>query len=488
MDRIIVFGVGGLFKAFESFIYSKYSIIAVSDNNEKLHGSIISNLSVIPPVDILKTSFDAILVTSMYFYEIKNQLITMGVSELIIRNVYDDPSIREFVAKYLIEHKEFKSAKKVIASFSATKKKLIIMNSLGNGGAERALLNLCKRMDNRIEIILVVIEGGGEYFEPISNLLSTVEIFTLPENKLLSRCMFMHYPSVYICNELFGEQAYDIVISYIEGLSTYLASGVRCYDKIACIHADFSSHHISKPYYKSVQIEIDSYMDMYKIIFVSESVMQGFIKVIGDIYCDMRVIGNIFDIDEIESLAQEEIDISIISPYIVAVGRLVEVKGFDRLIKAFSAVLHKFQYAVRLIIIGDGPLKDYLQCLISSLDMDRHIFLFGNRDNPYPYIYNSQCLISSSISEGHPLAVGEAIILGIPVIATSCDGNAGMLAQGRYGYLCGNDENELASSLISFFNEPMQYASLKFKAYNGKNSLSGINEAKQWNDLIFKGE
>ncbi|CAB5694293.1 GDP-mannose-dependent alpha-(1-6)-phosphatidylinositol monomannoside mannosyltransferase [Aeromonas hydrophila] len=484
MKKVIVFGAGGLFRVFLPFIKSRYQLAAISDNDTTRHGQFVDGVRIVSPSDIICLDFELVIVASMYFEEIKEKLISLGINNNSIVNIYVDLLIRESVANYLNEHDEFLIAVNKIASLSLTKKRLIVMNSLGNGGAERALLNLCRRIEEKEKIFLIVIEGGGEYFDALSHILPVVEIFSSTENRLLSRCFFMHFSANDICARLFGQNEYDIAIAYIEGLSTYLVSGINSNDKVACVHANLFSHHISAPYYASLKAEYDAYANMDRLIFVSNSVKNGFNERIGLRDYESNVIGNIFDIEVITNNSNMENDSQILYPYIVAVGRLVEVKGFDKLIRAFTKIKKNGQEDLKLVIIGDGPLKSALDDLISTLGMKEHIILLGKKENPYPYIKSAQCLVSSSVSEGHPLSIGEAIILGTPIIATCCEGNIGLLAHGRYGYLCENDEDGLASALYSLSVIPMHYATLIFKSTDGQNSLSGENEINQWNEML----
>ncbi|HHQ4723573.1 glycosyltransferase [Aeromonas veronii] len=488
MKKVIVFGAGGLFRVFLPFIKSRYQLVAISDSDTTRHGQFSDEVRIVSPSDIVYLDFELVIVTSMYFEEIKEKLISFGVNNNVIVSVYDDHLIRESVANYLNEHDELLIAVNKISSLSLTKKRLIVMNSLGNGGAERALLNLCHRIEEKEKIFLVVIEGGGEYLDALSHILPVVEIFSSIENRLLSRCFFMYFSAKHICTRLFGRNAYDIAIAYIEGLSTYLVSGINSNCKVACIHANLFSHHVSAPYYASLKAEYDAYASMDRLIFVSNSVKDGFNDRIELRDYESSVIGNIFDIEAINSKSKMEDDSHILYPYIVAVGRLVEVKGFDKLIRAFTKIKKNGQEDLKLVIIGDGPLKSALDDLISTLGMKEHIILLGKKDNPYPYIKSAQCLVSSSISEGHPLAIGEAIILGIPIIATNCEGNTGMVAHGSYACLCDNSENGLVNALTYFLESPMYRAVLQFKSACGQIILSGKSEVEKWNEIINKSE
>ena len=160
MKKVIVFGAGGLFRVFLPFIKSRYQLVAISDSDTTGHGQFSDEVRIVSPSDIVYLDFELVIVTSMYFEEIKEKLISFGVNNNVIVSVYDDHLIRESVANYLNEHDELLIAVNKISSLSLTKKRLIVMNSLGNGGAERALLNLCRRIEEKEKIFLVVIEGG----------------------------------------------------------------------------------------------------------------------------------------------------------------------------------------------------------------------------------------------------------------------------------------------------------------------------------------
>jgi glycosyltransferase involved in cell wall biosynthesis len=74
----------------------------------------------------------------------------------------------------------------------------------------------------------------------------------------------------------------------------------------------------------------------------------------------------------------------------------------------------------RLLIIGKGNERENLISLISKWHLENYIQLLGFKENPYPWIKRSDCLVLSSISEGMPTVLIEAMALKTPVISTDC--------------------------------------------------------------------
>lgn len=105
---------------------------------------------------------------------------------------------------------------------------------------------------------------------------------------------------------------------------------------------------------------------------------------------------------------------------ILSMGRLEGVKGFDVLIRAFSRVLRRFPHA-RLIILGEGLERPRLERLVRTLDIEANVQLPGFVSNPWSYFQTATLFAFPSFSEGQPLAVVEAMLAGLPVVASDLD-------------------------------------------------------------------
>lgn len=103
----------------------------------------------------------------------------------------------------------------------------------------------------------------------------------------------------------------------------------------------------------------------------------------------------------------------------ISVGRLVPQKRFDLLIKAFNEFRQKHE-SYKLVIYGDGNLKDELLALISSLNAQNYIELRDNNPDWHVDAKKSIALVSTSDFEGMPNCLEEALCLGCQCIATDC--------------------------------------------------------------------
>lgn len=105
-------------------------------------------------------------------------------------------------------------------------------------------------------------------------------------------------------------------------------------------------------------------------------------------------------------------------PVFVSMGREDEVKGFWHLLKAFRRVSESLPDA-KLAVIGEGSFEKY-KALARELQIEERIWFTGLKKNPFPYLAKGKAYVLSSISEGLPNALVEALSLSLPVISVNC--------------------------------------------------------------------
>lgn len=122
-------------------------------------------------------------------------------------------------------------------------------------------------------------------------------------------------------------------------------------------------------------------------------------------------------------------------PLIVAAGRLAPWKGFTDLIHAMKILADNGREA-RLLILGDGPLRYELEALIVELELQSNVQLLGYVANPLKYFSRADVFVLSSLVEGLPNVLVEAMMCGCTPVATDCPtGPREVLQEGKYGYL-----------------------------------------------------
>ena len=141
-------------------------------------------------------------------------------------------------------------------------------------------------------------------------------------------------------------------------------------------------------------------------------------------------------------------------PVVVGVGRLVEQKGFDTLVRAVA--LANERAPCRLLVLGEGPLRAELTELAASLGVAERLALPGFAANPFPYMRECELFVLSSRWEGLPNVLIQAMAVGAKVVATDCpSGPDEILDGGRHGRLVPVDDvAALADAIVEGLSAP----------------------------------
>ena len=130
------------------------------------------------------------------------------------------------------------------------------------------------------------------------------------------------------------------------------------------------------------------------------------------------------------------------------IGRLSPNKGHRHLIKAFAQVKQQIPSA-HLLIVGKGRLYDELNELINKLNISEFVHLLGYREDVPQILQAIDVFVLSSLAEGLPRALLEAMASGIPCIGTSVAGIPEILDGGKYGFtIPSQDEDQLAEAML----------------------------------------
>lgn len=142
-------------------------------------------------------------------------------------------------------------------------------------------------------------------------------------------------------------------------------------------------------------------------------------------------------------------------PVIVAAGRLAPWKGFSDLIEAMKTVAPAS--SARLLILGDGPDRTALQAQISASRLDGRVQLVGYVDNALKYFARANVFALSSLVEGLPNVLVEAMMCGCTPVATDCPtGPREVLDGGRIGWLVPPQSPEkLATAILDALQHPV---------------------------------
>ncbi len=151
----------------------------------------------------------------------------------------------------------------------------------------------------------------------------------------------------------------------------------------------------------------------------------------------------------------------------LAVGRLVKKKDYPTMIKAFQ-IASSQSNNIRLLILGDGPERNKLENLIENAQLKNKIELLGHIQDPHPYYYYSFGYLLSSVSEGMPSSVIEALGSACQIISTDCpSGPNEILSGGEYGKIVEiKDHKKMARYITETLDDAIPKSKLLERAYD----------------------
>ena len=371
------------------------------------------------------------------------------------------------------------------------KKLLFVINTLGYGGAERALLNLLGALDpEQYQISLFVLTGQGELIHELpayvgilnadyndcsvltkagrTHLLRCVLRAGIGKGLLVKRARYLLKNLYRMCREkriqadklcwrILAEGApapegeYDLAVAYLEGGATYyVADRVRAKKKAAFVHIDY----VQAGYGKA--LDLDCYQRMDHIFTVSNEVKEHFLEVYPSYENKVSVFPNLVDQKRVCRLAEEGEGFpdAFHGVRILTVGRLTEQKRYDVAIDAMALLKKTSPVPVRWYVLGEGALREQLERQIQKLGLEKEFHLLGVKANPFPYYRECDLYVHATGYEGKSIAIQEAQILGKPILATDCSGNREQIEPDVDGRLCRLDSQSVSNEILWMIAHP----------------------------------
>ncbi len=338
-------------------------------------------------------------------------------------------------------------------------KLMIVIHSLRGGGAERVLINLLKGLDrSEFSINVVLYERVFDYplpdnvevtildIEASRNLFKLIRGFVLKIIRLA--LLFRRNKPDTIFSLLSSTNVAVIIAKVLSRTKSKLIVSEHTYPSVNLANEMYGG--ITRLFMKRCYPEAD------RIIAVSESIKQDLVLNFHFPETKIEVVCNPVDIEDIERLSKETVEHPWFYdkiPVIVSLGRLTKQKGYPYLLRAFSLV--KRHLSCRLVIIGDGEDKTKLLSLVRSLGVEREVELLGFQKNPFKYLARSSLFVLSSLYEGFPNVILEAMALGLPVISTDCpSGPAEIIEDKKNGLLVPvRDEQALSRAIMAVMTD-----------------------------------
>ena len=299
---------------------------------------------------------------------------------------------------------------------------LFIIGSLNGGGAERVLLQILEHLDQRdYKCHIALGSMTGEYIESVPEHVEIID---------LSSTYNVFIKNIFSLNKVVKKYQIDLIVGFMPNANLlalrtkyFLSPGLKV---IITEHNNPDKNYLSsnlkiKSFFKKIDLKF-FYNYANKIVAVSNGISEELIRKFNLLSKNISTIYNPADLNDINIKVQETpkfFDKKSNVKTIIAIGRLVEQKGYFDMLDIIKELNNKIP--VRLIILGEGPLRQKIEQRISELNLMNNVFLFGFVVNPWAYIYNSDVYLSTSRWEGFHMTIVESMACGVYPIVSDCN-------------------------------------------------------------------
>ncbi len=367
------------------------------------------------------------------------------------------------------------------------KKTLFLIHDLGQGGAEKVLVNLVNNMDrSKFDISVTALFGGGVNEQFLAPDIHFHAVFPkeVPGN---SKLMKLLTPTQ--LHRMCVKEHYDIEVSYLEGPSARVISG--CSDAntklVSWIHVEQHTMERLSGSFRSEREARKCYDHFDKTVCVSQYVHDDFCRILN-FQKPCHVLYNTVESEKIlanaNDAAPELMDDE--NMRLMAVGTLKESKGYMRLLSIIKR-LRDERYSIHLYILGIGPLQQEMERFIQANNLQEAVTLLGYQTNPYKYVSKCDLFVCASFAEGFSTAATEALIVGTPVCTVEVSGMKEMLGEhNEWGIVTENSEEALYQGIKDLLDHPDKLARYKEKAIERGKTFSTENTVRAVEDMLLK--
>lgn len=326
----------------------------------------------------------------------------------------------------------------------------LIIPTLKQGGAERVMSELANEFTNQDHEVHLVLLAKAESFYKIDKSIIVHNLAF--ENKGGFNRLIAEFKVFVALRNLFKNERPNFILSFMAKYNVFTILANR-FLPLKVFVSDRSN-----PYKKIPSLIEFLRKHTYKyatgIVAQTNTANTVLKKTTGSNH--IRTIPNpVREIQEFPLLSKEKI--------ILNIGRLVPEKGQKYLLEAFSKVEDT---SWRLVILGEGPLKDELMSQALSLNISERLLMPGSVNNVDEWLAKSSIFAFSSISEGFPNALVEAMAAGLACVSFDCDvGPRDIVINNENGFLVEKlDTSEFSQKLNYLVNNPQERERLGLKA------------------------
>ncbi len=363
---------------------------------------------------------------------------------------------------------------------------LFVMEDMHIGGSSSSLIELLYALDkNKYDISLICSYNTGELMDRIPGSINVLKS-ALPGKSPLAKRLWRFVGNVihgmYIRKFIYRKKPpivrsfqlmwsrgivknarrvkkhFDVAVGYMEGFPDYYAMSKRIYAKrrVALFHSDYQKMGLEP------ELDREMFEKADRIILVSEDMKRVFDGVFSEFSDKTSVVENVVSPERLRKAANSGAedfipDKSVVN--IVTAARLdTASKRLDRIVRA-AVYLKEKGCRFCWYVFGDGADRAYFEELIKKHGVGDCLKVMGSRLNIAPYISKCDIFALTSEYEGKPIAVTEAMILGVVPVVTRYQSAEKQIQD--CGIICPNDDISVAKALFELINAPEEIKRLK---------------------------
>ncbi len=358
----------------------------------------------------------------------------------------------------------------------------IFLPNFDNGGVERMLVNLAYGMwQNQIKVDFIVANKDRPYLAELPPEVTIIELQTHDQHQQIEKTA--QYLNEHTPSAMLSAKEPDIAIAE----AAIHSSNVSCTFFIRAVtnHTQRLSHSNPLKRWFSLREIKKLYAKADGIIAVSQGVADDLLSILGSAAPVITTANNPVITPSFQDKAKQSVAHPWFEegqpPVILGIGRISRAKNFPLLIKSFAQL--RQQRECRLMIVGSGKKQDKLLKLSDKLGVRADIDLLGYQENPYAFLKQASLFVLSSLWEGSPNVLTEALASGCPVVSTDClSGPKEILQNGKFGPLVPmNDVDALTKAMNETLNHPLPAEIL----ISATENFTAINSAKQYLKAMY---
>jgi len=301
-----------------------------------------------------------------------------------------------------------------------------VLSRLSDGGAERAVVRVLNDQAERKKVALVVLKPGRAILPLVSKKVVLID-FSQRLIPMMSFFIFLFRSKPEVLFSTFGD--INVLMAFFK--RTILSESRLVLREPNSLDVKLKKKRLVRHLYPFVYPWANS------VVVLSKKHRASMMSILSEAEDATRITV----VHNAPAYRYPDVEVAkMAEPYFISVGRLVEQKGYDNLIDAFSVFIKDYD-DYKLVIVGSGPEEDKLKQRVEAYGLEGEVVFTGAVENPLGLVLGASAYILSSRYEGVSNAMLEALMLGTPVLASVASTSADEFVLDGYNGWCVKDSS-----------------------------------------------